>query len=163
MHTIQMPGALSSHLHEMIHLPKRKCRENVNGGAYRVYQSQKSYSVTIALHRLWWKCNIRNVHSSLQSQSRRGRITFNWGATSSSEKKWRIPRNTIPGLYLGRTLRIINTQAEMLLLELRQWGANNTKKLMHTVWWYLNDTTMHLPISLTYIKDERRIVYDTPE
>ena len=34
---------------------------------------------------------------------------------------------------------------------------------MHKVRWSLNDTSVHLPASLPLIKNERRVVYDTPD
>ena len=34
---------------------------------------------------------------------------------------------------------------------------------MHKLWWYLNDTTVHLPTSLPSINNEIWVVYYTPE
>ena len=64
---------------------------------------------------------------------------------------------------MGRKLRTVNAHAEMLASKLLHWGSKKKKMLMNKVQWSLNYTTVCLPTSLPSIKNERRVLYDTPE
>ena len=50
----------------------------------------------------------KKSRSTLQSQRRGGHITFYWGAASSYGPKWQSSRIIFPGIYLGRTLQMMN-------------------------------------------------------
>ena len=140
MYTARTPIAFLRHERDIPHLLNEKCRDNGYSGTTRVYQWQNSFAAPIPLHRLWWQYNSGKVHSSLQSLRRGVYIAVYWGNTSSSRPTWYSHRNIITGIYLGRTWWMMNTQTEMIVSDLQQWGAKKNKKLMHEGRWYLNET-----------------------
>ena len=46
----------------------------------------------------------------------------------------------------------MNAQSEMVVSLLLQWVANKTENMTNKVRWSLNETTVHLPVSLPSIK-----------